>query len=145
MKYFNGGNGFFPFSGREIGNVLSIVGDQNNRWTSAEISGDPSTENPNARFPRLTYGWNANNNRNSTYWLNDGSYLRLKNVQLSYQLSSAQMSKIGINNATISLVGDNLHVWDKLKDKIFDPIQAANNGARYPLQRIFTLQINLKF
>lgn len=145
MKYFSGGNGFFPFSGREIGNVLSVVGEQSNRWTSAEISGDPSTENPNARFPRLTYGWNANNNRNSTFWLNDGSYIRLKNVQLSYQTKADFMKKVGIEGATFSLIGENLHVWDKLKDKIFDPVQATGNGARYPLQRVFTLQMNLKF
>lgn len=145
MKYFSGGNGFFPFTGREVGNVLTQVGDQSNRWTSAKISGDPSTENPDARFPRLSYGHNANNNRNSTFWLNDGSYLRLKNVQLSYQTDAEFMRKVGINSATISLIGDNLYVWDKLEEKIFDPVQATGNGARYPLQRIFTLQVNLKF
>lgn len=145
MKYFSGGNGFFPFTGRETGNVLLAVGEQANRWTSAEISGDPSTENPNARFPRLTYGGNANNNRNSTFWLNDGSYLRLKNVQLSYQTNASFMNKVGITDATISLIGENLYVWDKLQEKIFDPVQATGNGARYPLQRIFTIQINLKF
>jgi TonB-linked SusC/RagA family outer membrane protein len=143
VKYFSGGNGFFPFSGKEIGNILDIAAVQSNRWTSAEISGDPSTENPNARFPRLSYGWNANNNRNSTFWLNDGSYLRLKNVQLSYQTKAKFLQKAGIQNATISLIGENLHVWDKVK--IFDPAQATSNGAAYPLQRIYTLQINLKF
>lgn len=145
MKYFSGGNGFFPFIGRETGNVLLAVGEQSNRWTSAEISGDPSTENPNARFPRLTYGNNSNNNRNSTFWLNDGSYVRLKNVQLSYSTKAVFMNKVGISDATFSIIGENLYVWDKLKEKIFDPVQAASNGARYPLQRVFTLQINLKF
>ena len=145
VKYFSGGNGFFPFTGRETGNVLLAVGDQANRWTSAEISGDPATENPNARFPRLTYGGNANNNRNSTFWLNDGSYVRLKNVQLSYQTKAAFMNKVGITDATFSLIGENLHVWDKLEEKIFDPAQATGNGARYPLQRVFTFQMNLKF
>ncbi|MBN1768207.1 MAG: TonB-dependent receptor [Prolixibacteraceae bacterium] len=145
VKYFSGGNGFFPFSGRETGNVLMPVVDQANRWTSAEISGDPATENPDARFPRLTYGNNSNNNRNSTFWLNDASYLRLKNVQLSYQTDAAFLSRVGIENATFSLIGDNLHVWDKLEDKIFDPAQASGNGARYPLQRVFTFQVNLKF
>lgn len=145
MKYFSGGNGFFPFTGRETGNVLLAVGEQSNRWTSSEISGDPSTENPNARFPRLSYGGNANNNRNSTFWLNDGSYLRLKNVQLSYRTNAAFMSKIGITDATFSLIGENLYVWDNLQEKIFDPVQATGNGARYPLQRIFTLQMNLRF
>ena len=145
VKYFSGGNGFFPFSGKETGNILSVVADQSNRWTSAEISGDPSTENPNARFPRLSYGGNSNNNRNSTFWLNDGSYLRLKNVQLSYQMKANFLSKVGIQQASFSLIGDNLYVWDKLDDKIFDPAQATGNGARYPLQRIYTFQMNLKF
>ena len=145
MKYFSGGNGFFPFTGRETGNVLLAVGEQANRWTSAEISGDPATENPNARFPRLTYGGSPNNNRNSTFWLNDGSYIRLKNVQLSYKTKAPFMNYVGITDATFSLIGENLHVWDKLEEKIFDPVQATGNGARYPLQRVFTLQINLKF
>ena len=145
VKYFSGGNGFFPFSGKETGNVLEIVADQANRWTSVEISGDPATENPNARFPRLTYGGNSNNNRNSTFWLNDGRYLRLKNVQLSYQTKAGFMTKLGVNSATFSLIGTNLHVWDKLKDKIIDPGQASENGAAYPTQRVFTLQMNLKF
>ena len=145
VKYFSGGNGFFPFTGEETGNVLATVGDQANRWTSAEISGNPATENPDARFPRLTYGANNNNNRNSTFWLNDGSYVRLKNVQLSYQTKAAFMKKVGIESATFSLIGENLHVWDKLQDKIFDPAQATGNGAAYPLQRVYTLQMNLKF
>ena len=55
------------------------------------------------------------------------------------------MQKVGVTDATFSLIGENLHVWDKLQDKIFDPVQATGNGARYPLQRIFTLQVNLKF
>lgn len=145
VKYFSGGNGFFPFNGEETGNVLATAGDQANRWTSAEISGNPATENPDARFPRLTYGANNNNNRNSTFWLNDGSYVRLKNVQLSYQTKAAFMKKVGIESATFSLIGENLHVWDKLQDKIFDPAQATGNGAAYPLQRVYTLQMNLKF
>jgi TonB-linked SusC/RagA family outer membrane protein len=145
VKYFSGGNGFFPFSGKETGNVLTVIANQSNRWTAAEISGDPTTENPNARFPRLTYGGNSNNNRNSTFWLNDGSYLRLKNVQLAYQTKAAFLQKVGIKSAVFSLIGENLHVWDKLKDEIFDPAQATKNGAAYPLQRVYTLQMNLKF
>jgi len=140
IKYFSSGNGFYPFSNRETGNVLDIVSD---RWTSREISGTAATENPNARFPRLTYGGNANNNRNSTFWLNDGSYLRLKNVQISYQMKGKLMEKIGIKNTTFSIIGENLHVWDKVK--IFDPGQANKNGAVYPMQRVFTLQMNMQF
>ncbi len=142
VKYFSGGNGFFPFSGREVGNVLDLVAVQENRWTAAEISGNPATENPNARFPRLSYGGNSNNNRNSTFWLNDGSYLRLGNVQLSYQARGSFWQRMGIDNAVFSLIGDNLHVWDTVK--IFDPAQASYNGAEYPRQRIYTMQVILK-
>jgi len=140
IKYFSSGNGFYPFKNRETGNVLDIVSD---RWTSREISGTAATENPNARFPRLTYGDNANNNQNSTFWLNDGSYLRLKNVQISYQMKGKLMEKVGIKNTTFSIIGENLHVWDKVK--IFDPGQANKNGAVYPMQRVFTLQMNMQF
>ncbi len=143
MKYFSGGNGYFPFAGKEVGNVLDLVAIQSNRWTSREISGTAATENPNARFPRLTYGDNSNNNRASTFWLNDGSYVRLKNVQISYQTKAKFLQRAGIKNATFSLIGDNLHVWDKVK--IFDPGQATKNGAAYPVQRVFTLQTNIQF
>jgi TonB-linked SusC/RagA family outer membrane protein len=141
VKYFCGGNGYYPFAGKEVGNVLDIVAED--RWISRDISGTADTENPNARFPRLTYGGNANNNRNSTFWLNDGSYLRLKNVQVSYDLKNDFTKKIGINKATFSLIGDNLHVWDKVK--IADPAQASSNGSVYPIQRVITLQLNMQF
>jgi hypothetical protein len=141
VTYFSNGNGFYPFAGKEVGNVLDIVA--KNHWTSREISGTAATENPNARFPRLTYGGNSNNNRSSTFWLNDGSYLRLKNVQISYQMKPRFMTKAGIKNATISIIGDNLHLWDIVK--IFDPSQASSNGSVYPLQRVITLQMNMQF
>jgi len=141
VTYFSGGNGYYPFSGKEVGNVLDIVAED--RWISREISGTAETENPNARFPRLTYGTNSNNNRYSTFWLNDGSYLRLKNVQLSYKLDGEFLKKAGIKSTTFSIIGENLHVWDKVK--IVDPSQASSNGAVYPLQRVITLQMNMQF
>lgn len=144
MKYFVGGSGYYPFAGEDTGNILTMVADPNNRWISAEISGDPSTENPNAKFPRLTYGNNSNNNRASTFWLRDGSYLRLKNVTLAYSTQNKLFKKVGIQNATFSLIGENLWLWDK-GDKIFDPTQANSNGAKYPIQRVITLQCNLNF
>ena len=141
VKYFSGGTGYYPFANREVGNILDIVAADH--WTSREYSGTAATENPNAKFPRLTYGRNDNNNRASTYWLNDASYLRLKNVQLSYKMDGAFMKKVGIKSTTFSVIGENLHVWDKVK--IIDPEQASSNGARYPKQRVITLQMNMQF
>ena len=85
VDYFMGGNGYYPFAGGVTGNVLSIVNDQKNRWTPASYSGDPSTENPNARFPRLTYG-KCKQQSASSFWLADAGYLRLKTLEIGYTI-----------------------------------------------------------
>lgn len=141
--FFFGGSGFYPFNGEKIGNVLSIVNDQKNRWTPASYSGDPTTENPNARFPRLTYGNNTNNNRASTFWLADASYLRLKTIEIGYTLPKEWSQKMAMSNLRISIIGDNLHVWDKVK--LWDPEQASSNGAVYPLTRSYTAVLQMSF
>lgn len=143
VDFMYGGNGFYPFTGKQTGSVLSIVADPANRWIPASYSGNPATENPNARFPRLTYGSNANNERNSTFWMENGRYLRLKNVQITYDFISPFFKKIGLQGCQLSLIGDNLACWDGVK--LWDPAQATGNGAVYPLQRVFTLQANLQF
>ena len=143
VDYFMGGAGYYPFSGGATGNVLTIVNKQENRWTPASYSGDPATENPNARFPRLTYGYNDNNNRNSTYWLADASYLRLKTLEIGYSLPTNLISKLKLTQCRISILGDNLHVWDKVK--LWDPEQASSNGAVYPLNRAYTATLQLSF
>ena len=68
VQYFQGGRGFYPFLNESRGNLLEMVADPRNRWIPreyAEANGiDPAlAENPNAKFPRLTYGENKNNNR----------------------------------------------------------------------------------
>ena len=149
VQYFQGGRGFYPFLNESRGNLLEMVADPRNRWIPreyAEVNGiDPAlAENPNAKFPRLTYGENKNNNQESTFWLADGKYLRLKNVDVSYRFTNNWLkSRVGVESATLSLIGENLHVWDKVK--LFDPSQASGNGAEYPLQRMYTLQLNLTF
>ncbi|MDR0713689.1 MAG: TonB-dependent receptor [Bacteroidales bacterium] len=141
--YFLGGTGFYPFANESRGNVLSIVNQQENRWTPASYSGDQSTENPNARFPRLTYGNNVNNNQGSTFWLADASFLRLKTLEIGYTLPTTWAAKLAMTNLRISVIGDNLYVWDKVK--LFDPEQASSNGAVYPLTRSCTLVLKMSF
>jgi hypothetical protein len=138
-----GGSGYYPFSGGETGNVLSIVKKQSNRWTPASYSGDKLTENPKARFPRLTYGSNLNNNRNSSFWLANASFLRLKTLEIGYTLPKKLIRKLYMTNCRLSFIGDNLHVWDKVK--LWDPEQASTNGAVYPLTRSYTFVLQLSF
>lgn len=144
VSYFLGGDGYYPFVGESTGNVLSIVANPANRWIPASISGTTNTENPNARFPRLTYGNNPNNNINSTFWLTNASFLRLQNAEIDYRWDRSRfLDKLGISTATFSLLGANLGVWSKVK--LWDPEQASSNGAAYPLQRTYTLQLYLNF
>lgn len=144
VEYFQGGTGYYPFAWESRGNLLTIAADQANRWTPASYSGTKQTENPNARFPRLTYGENKNNNRKSTFWLANGQYFRFKNLDISYRIENNWLkSRLGLEAATVSFIGDNLYVWDKVK--LWDPAQASSNGGVYPLQRQFTAQLNLTF
>lgn len=143
VTYFRGGDMYNPFSGSSTGNVITDFVDPINRWISRDISGNPITENPNAKYPRLSYGGSWNNSMSSTFWLQDGAYLRLKNVQLSYTAKIKALQKLGLQSAVISLIGDNLAVWSK--EKMLDPGQAKDNGRKYPIQRVYTLQFNLSF
>lgn len=143
VTYFNSGDMYRPFSGRTVGNVITDFANPANRWISREISGNPTTENPNAKYPRLYYGGSNNNSQNSSFWLQDGSYLRLKNVQVSYTLKGQTLKKFGLQKAVISLIGDNLALWSN--EKILDPSQGKHHGNEYPIQRVYTLQLNLSF
>ncbi len=132
----------YAFSEGMWGNVMSGLVNSD-RWISEEISGDPSTENPNAKYPRLSYGGNDNNYRNSTYWLRDGSYLRLKTVDLGFTIPKRIVNKFHIDNARISLVGTNLITWSKFK--LWDPEMGSPRGEKYPPSRSITfgLSVNL--
>lgn len=137
------GWGYVPFIGGATGNVLSIVADPNNRWTPASYSGNPSTENPNARFPRLSYGLNENNNQKSSFWHGNSRYLRLQEVNINYRLTGNWLKKVGLSSVDMQLVGYNLLVWDSVK--LWDPEQAENNGSRYPIPARYALQLYLNF
>lgn len=138
------GMGYVPFHGGATGNVLTIVNDPSNRWIpkeyAAQIGIDPSlAENPNARFPRLQYGYNSNNSQLSDFWKGDARYLRLQEVTLNYNLKHNSLRRIGISSLDLQLVGTNLYVWDKVK--LFDPEQARYNGRAYPIPSVFTFQL----
>lgn len=71
--FFIDGPSVYAFSSGTWGNILSDLVE--NRWIDSSISNNPATENPNASYPRLSYGGSGNNFRQSTYWLRNGSYL----------------------------------------------------------------------
>ncbi|RXF71835.1 SusC/RagA family TonB-linked outer membrane protein [Arcticibacter tournemirensis] len=134
------GKTVFAFSEGEWGQVMKgVMGD--NRWISADISGDPSTEDPNASYPRLSFGGNANNYRESTFWLRDGRYLRLKTVDIGYTLPKRIANRIKTNTIRVFVVGSNLVTWSKFK--LWDPELASPRGEDYPLPKSITLGLNV--
>ncbi|MBO7608594.1 MAG: TonB-dependent receptor [Muribaculaceae bacterium] len=145
--YVNGttnGQGYIPFYNGETGNVLSIVADPSNRWIPASYSGDPSTENPNARFPRLSYGRNENNTQYSTFWHANSRYLRLQEINLNYHIDSGKFFKqLGLKSIDAQFVISNLAVWSPMK--LWDPEQAEYNGGAYPIPTSYALQLYLNF
>lgn len=133
--YGAAGVGVVPFAGmgQYPANVLANMED---RWT---------VENPrqDAYYPRLNITNTGDNNyRNSTWWLKDGSFCRMKQASLSYDLSSQDLKKAGFQNLQLYVSGTNLFTLSKFT--LWDP-ELGDNGAKYPYPRTFTLGIRSNF
>ena len=126
---FNGGGG--------SGNLYSNIDD---RWTE---------ENPdqNAFYPRLSYGSETtssiNNFQKSTWWVRNMNFLRLKTLQLSYNLPKPWVNKVHLKNAAVYVMGTNLFTLSRFK--LWDPELNTDNGASYPNTPSYSVGINFTF
>jgi TonB-linked SusC/RagA family outer membrane protein len=100
-------------------------------------------DNPNARNPRLTPQPTDNNQQTSSWWINKGSYLRLKTGELGYRLPSQLLKLIRIQSARFYLSGQNIFTWSKIKN--FDPEISSTSGQYYPQQRVVSIGLNVTF
>jgi hypothetical protein len=75
----------------------------------------------------------------SDFWKGDARYLRLQEITVNYNFKFQYLKKIGVQSLDLQFVGNNLHVWDKVK--MFDPEQASSNGRAYPIPMILSLQV----
>lgn len=136
--------GWIPFYNGEMGNVLKMVNNPKNRWIPSWYSGDPSTENPNAMFPRLSYGSNNNNSQLSTFWKQNGSFLRFQELNFRYVFRHRKwLRATGLSALECDFVINNLFTIDSAK--YFDPEQAWFNGAAYPIPTTYSLQMYFRF
>lgn len=127
----------FPqFEQDKIGRVKKMHLD---RWT-------PETT-ATAKYPALHYGTHDNNkNGNSSLFLYDASYLRLKNVEIGYNVSPKLLRKFHVQQARIYVQGLNLLTFDKLGDVDIDPETKSGDGASwYPIQKVFNFGIDITF
>ncbi len=102
------------------------------RWTP---------DNPNASYPRLANLLN-HNSRFSTYWLEDASYLRLKNIQLGYTLPEKWTSQLRISRARLYFSADNVFTLTNYFYG-YDPEVTVSNGGYYPQVKTYTIGVNL--
>jgi TonB-linked SusC/RagA family outer membrane protein len=94
-------------------------------------------------YPRL--GRNSTNHRISDYWITDGSFLRLRNLELGFTVPDHLTSRVNIGNIRIYANGRNLLVWDKLPNKDFDPETASSNNLVYPISKSIVFGASVKF
>ena len=93
-------------------------------------------------YPRLEPGSEASK-VNSDFWLADGDYLRLKNLEIGYTLPKKVCDAINAEAIRIYVNGLNLLTFDKYPAKYIDPEQ--NNELLYPVFRTFNIGLNLTF
>lgn len=101
-------------------------------------------ERRDARFPRPIRS-DLRNLAPSDRMLIDGSYLRLKNVQLVYRLPSSLVNRAGIENASFYISATNLLTFSKMNEWKLDPETASGRGTVYPQTALYTLGLNLDF
>ncbi|MBR1574316.1 MAG: TonB-dependent receptor [Bacteroidales bacterium] len=113
---------------------------------SLQIDADGKILNPDARFPRLTVDApNTNNAYSSTWWYENGDYIRLKNIQLGYSLPKKWMKAIGMQSCRVFVEGTNLLTFSHVTKYNIDPEMPSVNNGYYPQQRLMGFGIDLKF
>lgn len=98
---------------------------------------------PHAAYPRLTYDKNYNQ-RFSTFWMEDASYLRLKNIQAGYTFTQPWIRKFRIDKLRLYFSADNLFTWTDYF-YAYDPETPITSGGYYPQVKTFVFGFNLTF
>lgn len=119
----------FPFFNR-----AKIAAYQTDYWTP---------DNTDAKYPRITPAPTTNNNQPSSFWIRNGTYLRLKTFELGYSLPASIMDRIKLKSVRIYISGQNALTFSQFK--YVDP-ELGNNRARYYFQqKTFAVGLNLGF
>lgn len=96
----------------------------------------------NATYPRLGVQQTSNSRKTSTFWIKDGSYLRLKTIELGYTLPNSIIEKVHLTKLRIYANAYNLFTWSKIKS--VDP-ETSSDGSNYPIPSIVSVGLNIGF
>jgi TonB-linked SusC/RagA family outer membrane protein len=144
--YGSQGGDIFNYSRRQTEGLNSAYNNQ-----LATVLNRYSASNPNGDLPRYNQ-WHNNNNRISDRYIEDGSYLRIQNVALGYNLPKSLISKVKVSNARFYVSVQNLYTFTNYSG--YDPeLGSTNNNIRfmnidnghYPVPRTFTVGTNIEF
>lgn len=110
-----------------------VTSEWRDRWTP---------DYPDASLPRVLLVA-ENNQLNSSFWIKDASYVRLRNLELGYTFTPGVLSKIGASSLRVYTSGQNLLTFTRLRN--VDPENADPEGWYYPQQKIYNFGVNIEF
>lgn len=142
-------NGLLQGTGKRYMQLQEFMRGSNTEYITYDFHKDFWTEdNPNAAFPRLSTYQNLNAGQNYTvsadFWYHNASYLRLKTLQVGYDFKDYLKNFKRISSVRLSLAGTNLFTISNVK-KYFDPELTSESGYGYPVQRTYSVNLNITF
>ncbi|HMR19139.1 MAG TPA: SusC/RagA family TonB-linked outer membrane protein, partial [Sphingobacterium sp.] len=123
-------------------NTIPFVNNQQMLQAYADSYWNEQSRDVMAIWPRLSNTYHQNNMQTSTWFMRDGTFLRLKNVEVGYNWNTGLVKRMGLENLRIYGSGTNLLTWSKFK--LWD-VEMAGNGLGYPIQRVFNMGVQVSF
>ncbi|SFG39930.1 TonB-dependent receptor [Prevotella sp. KH2C16] len=130
------------YSSRNEGGMAPFYGNTQLLKSIADSHWTEDNRDIYAFWPRLSAYLNNNNTPTSTWWMRDGSFLRLKQVELGYTIPQKLTKKWHMSSLRFYLSGSNLFCWSSFK--MWDPEQGTS-ALNYPLQRVINIGLNVTF
>ncbi|MCP9610988.1 SusC/RagA family TonB-linked outer membrane protein [Coprobacter tertius] len=125
---------------QKINDLYTLESGSLQRFQKYHLTDTWTEDNPNARYPRIKFASKTDNNRReSTLWIQDCNFVRLKSLSIGYGLPASILKKWKISNLSISLQGSNLFTLSSLDN--MDPESLRG----YPIQRSYGVTLNFGF
>jgi TonB-linked SusC/RagA family outer membrane protein len=141
---------FQGISGAEVYNDYKHLTDFSSIWPGTNFGSRTlqawSPTNTNSTIPMLSLTDTNNEGRYSSYFIENGSYMKLRNLQLGYTLSKKMLDLLKISNARVYLQGQNLFtIKDGKGTNQYTGVDPENPNFAYPIARSFTVGVNITF
>lgn len=133
---------FWVNTGTDGNHVSPFVGERQLLKAWADDYWSETNRNEYAKWPRLSTQLVQNNIQTNTWFMQDGAFLRLKQVEIGYKMPEDLVSKLKMEKIRLYLSGTNLLVMSDFK--LWDP-ELSGNGLNYPNQRVFNFGVNVSF